>query len=210
MEIPSSTGRTTEKSPRRLWIGKQPSKKSKGRKREIKLPYFSYSLHFIILTWKKDFQIGVSLLFHSFCGWFSSSPSPNFQLWSSSRVRKVMLWIEKKWPFPLYLIRPNFRYFLCETSVSERLSFWEFLVLNKTNKVGQLGKMGSSQCPPEADNPLPLNISVESWLLAEKTTDSIIRKIQPTQVSEERRKNVIEYIQKLVRGCLGYEVTVFF
>ncbi|KAL1545407.1 hypothetical protein AAHA92_22138 [Salvia divinorum] len=51
-----------------------------------------------------------------------------------------------------------------------------------------------------------LEIGSENWVAAERAAAEIIRKVQPTPVSEERRKNVVEYIQRLIRDCVGAEV----
>ncbi|KAF8394834.1 hypothetical protein HHK36_018770 [Tetracentron sinense] len=52
-------------------------------------------------------------------------------------------------------------------------------------------------------NPHPLLIGADCWLRAEQTTQKIIWRIQPTMVSEQRRKEVIDYVQSLIRGHLG-------
>lgn len=49
-------------------------------------------------------------------------------------------------------------------------------------------------------------ISAESWQRAEAVTQGIIGQVQPTLVSEERRKAVIDYVQRLIRNSLGCEV----
>ncbi|CAK9153767.1 unnamed protein product [Ilex paraguariensis] len=55
-------------------------------------------------------------------------------------------------------------------------------------------------------NPSPWSIRPERWATAEKATQNIICKVQPTAVSEERRREVIAYVQRLIRGRLGCEV----
>ncbi|PIA59657.1 hypothetical protein AQUCO_00400509v1 [Aquilegia coerulea] len=68
----------------------------------------------------------------------------------------------------------------------------------------------SSPTPsPLLSNPSPTSISEECWQRAEQTTLKIIRQIQPTVESEERRKGVIEHVQNLIKGCLGSEVFPF-
>ncbi|XP_021620333.1 uncharacterized protein LOC110620779 isoform X2 [Manihot esculenta] len=52
-------------------------------------------------------------------------------------------------------------------------------------------------------------ISAESWQRAEAVTQGIIGQVQPTLVSEERRKAVIDYVQRLIRNSLGCEVFPF-
>ncbi|KAK4342621.1 hypothetical protein RND71_038437 [Anisodus tanguticus] len=57
--------------------------------------------------------------------------------------------------------------------------------------------------------PSPLSVSeigAERWAQAEKVTHNILRIVQPTAVSEDRRRAVIDYVQRLIRGCLGCEV----
>lgn len=63
-----------------------------------------------------------------------------------------------------------------------------------------------SPWPVEKENPHPSEISVETWVYSEKVIKCMIWRIQPTRVSEERRRNVVEYVQKLIKGYLGYEV----
>ncbi|XP_012481362.1 uncharacterized protein LOC105796291 isoform X1 [Gossypium raimondii] len=52
-------------------------------------------------------------------------------------------------------------------------------------------------------------ISAEYWRKAEEATQGIIARVQPTVVSEERRKAVIDYVQRLIRNYLGCEVFPF-
>ncbi|XP_021833122.1 uncharacterized protein LOC110772938 [Prunus avium] len=52
-------------------------------------------------------------------------------------------------------------------------------------------------------------ISAEYWKKAEEATQGVIAQVQPTDVSERRRKAVIDYVQRLIRGCLGCEVFPF-
>ncbi|XP_009763963.1 uncharacterized protein LOC107798277 [Nicotiana tabacum] len=55
-------------------------------------------------------------------------------------------------------------------------------------------------------NPSVSDIGPERWAKAEKATQNIIRVVQPTAVSEDRRRAVIDYVQRLIGGCLGCEV----
>lgn len=55
-------------------------------------------------------------------------------------------------------------------------------------------------------NPHHLAIGADAWLQAEQATQEVIRHILPTVVSEQRRKAVVDYVQKLIRGLLGSEV----
>ena len=61
---------------------------------------------------------------------------------------------------------------------------------------------------------IPANLTVsyigpQRWAVAEKVTQNILRRVQPTTVSENRRQRVIEYVQNLIRGSLGCEVKCF-
>ncbi|KAK1264483.1 hypothetical protein QJS04_geneDACA017034 [Acorus gramineus] len=62
---------------------------------------------------------------------------------------------------------------------------------------------------PAPSNPDPLSIGGDVMWLAEQSTSEIIQKIQPTKVSELRRRDVIDYVQRLLRGYLGCEVFPF-
>ncbi|KAL8258845.1 hypothetical protein R6Q59_026798 [Mikania micrantha] len=55
-------------------------------------------------------------------------------------------------------------------------------------------------------NPDPNSIPVETWVLAEDPAREVLNCIHPTLDSEERRKDVIEYVQKLIRFNLRLEV----
>lgn len=52
-------------------------------------------------------------------------------------------------------------------------------------------------------------IGAEYWKRAEEATQGVISQVQPTVVSEKRRRAVIEYVQRLIRGFLGCEVFPF-
>lgn len=66
-----------------------------------------------------------------------------------------------------------------------------------------------SSLQSSSPNPNPTAIGAGRWGKAEQTTQEIISRVQPTVVSEERRKEVIDYVQRLIRGCLGCEVFPF-
>ncbi|XP_048490119.1 uncharacterized protein LOC104898183 isoform X2 [Beta vulgaris subsp. vulgaris] len=53
------------------------------------------------------------------------------------------------------------------------------------------------------------SFSPEVWARAEQTTHEIIRQVQPTVVSEERRRDVVDYVQRLLKGYLGCEIYPF-
>ncbi|XVF41223.1 hypothetical protein PTKIN_Ptkin01aG0263300 [Pterospermum kingtungense] len=57
--------------------------------------------------------------------------------------------------------------------------------------------------------PHPLSIDAELWLMAEQRTQEILCIIQPSLVSEERRKSIIGYFQRLIKGFYGIEVFPF-
>ncbi|XP_052187428.1 uncharacterized protein LOC127798131 [Diospyros lotus] len=79
-----------------------------------------------------------------------------------------------------------------------------------------MGDAPASSQPPDdvvpedgpfmAPNPDPLSIPAESWVVAEKATREVIGCIHPTMDSDEKRKDVIEYVQRLIRCSLGCEV----
>ncbi|XVF65932.1 hypothetical protein PTKIN_Ptkin09bG0290700 [Pterospermum kingtungense] len=52
-------------------------------------------------------------------------------------------------------------------------------------------------------------IGAEYWKKAEEATQGIIAQVQPTAISEERRKAVIDYVQRLIRNYLRCEVFPF-
>lgn len=58
-------------------------------------------------------------------------------------------------------------------------------------------------------NPDPSSISEDYWAVAEETTLEIVNAIHPTMDSEEKRKDVIDYIQRLFSSSLGLEVLFF-
>ncbi|KAF8397025.1 hypothetical protein HHK36_018663 [Tetracentron sinense] len=60
-----------------------------------------------------------------------------------------------------------------------------------------------------SSEPHPISIGSDCWVRAEQTTHEIICQIQPTLVSERRRKEVIDYVQRLIRGYVGSEVFPF-
>ncbi|KAL2479333.1 PAP/OAS1 substrate-binding domain superfamily [Abeliophyllum distichum] len=55
-------------------------------------------------------------------------------------------------------------------------------------------------------NPCPSDIEPERWEILEKAAHMIICKVQPTTISEERRRDVTDYVQRLIRNRLGAEV----
>ncbi|GMH26381.1 hypothetical protein Nepgr_028224 [Nepenthes gracilis] len=57
--------------------------------------------------------------------------------------------------------------------------------------------------------PDPFLIGSERWAWAERVTQEIIGWVQPTVMSEERRRAVIDYVQRLIRNSLGCQVFPF-
>lgn len=55
-------------------------------------------------------------------------------------------------------------------------------------------------------NPDPSTISEDYWAVAEQTTQEVVNSIHPTLDAEEKRKDVIDYVQRLIRCYLGFEV----
>ncbi|XP_027903871.1 uncharacterized protein LOC114163765 [Vigna unguiculata] len=54
-----------------------------------------------------------------------------------------------------------------------------------------------------------LSIDEELWQMAEERAQEILWTIEPNVLSEVNRKDVIDYVQKLIRGCYGSEVLPF-
>lgn len=63
-----------------------------------------------------------------------------------------------------------------------------------------------ADCSPSLLEANPSEICQENWAAADKATRELIRKVEPTSVSEDRRRKVVDYIQRLIRNCLGAEV----
>lgn len=73
------------------------------------------------------------------------------------------------------------------------------------------GGGGAAEVQPHSTpfaEPNELEIGAEKWAAADRAAREITRKIQPTQHSEERRRDVVDYIQRLIRECLGAEVKI--
>ncbi|CAM8963865.1 unnamed protein product [Rhodiola kirilowii] len=58
-------------------------------------------------------------------------------------------------------------------------------------------------------NPDLSAIGADCWEAAEQVTKEIISYVRPTVVSDSRRKEVIEFVQDLIRSSLGFEVFHF-
>lgn len=55
-------------------------------------------------------------------------------------------------------------------------------------------------------NPDPSFIAEEAWSAAEITTAEILRRIQPTLAADRRRRDVVHYVQRLIRFGARCEV----
>lgn len=51
-----------------------------------------------------------------------------------------------------------------------------------------------------------LSMDPELWLIAEQSTKEILSAVQPNVASEWRRRELIDYIQRVIKGCFGTEV----
>ncbi|XP_050288714.1 uncharacterized protein LOC126727194 isoform X2 [Quercus robur] len=70
-------------------------------------------------------------------------------------------------------------------------------------------RLYSSSTPPPplpASNPDPCSIGSESWASAERTAQEIVWRIQPTLATDRKRKEVIKYVQRLIKKRVGCEV----
>ncbi|XP_004302534.1 PREDICTED: uncharacterized protein LOC101304393 [Fragaria vesca subsp. vesca] len=67
----------------------------------------------------------------------------------------------------------------------------------------------SSSSLPSSSSSLLSVSTAEYWRRAEAATQGVIAQVQPTDVSERRRRAVIDYVQRLIRGFLGCEVFPF-
>jgi len=54
-----------------------------------------------------------------------------------------------------------------------------------------------------------LSIDEELWQMAEDRVQEILWTIQPNVLSEVNRKDVIDYVQRLIRDYYGAEVRIF-
>ena len=54
-----------------------------------------------------------------------------------------------------------------------------------------------------------LSIDKELWQMAEERAQEILWTIQPNVLSEVNRKDVIDYVQRLIRDYYGAEVRIF-
>ncbi|XP_057484694.1 uncharacterized protein LOC130771094 [Actinidia eriantha] len=64
----------------------------------------------------------------------------------------------------------------------------------------------SLSLPLRRSNTDPSSIGEDNWAIAEETIREVICCIHPTLDSEEKRRDVIDYVQRLIRCSLGFEV----
>ncbi|CAN8278799.1 unnamed protein product [Cochlearia groenlandica] len=67
----------------------------------------------------------------------------------------------------------------------------------------------SSSCVSPPPPPRSTTNQTEFWKRAEESTRVIIEQVHPTLVSEDRRRDVIDFVQRLVKITLGCEVYTF-
>lgn len=63
-----------------------------------------------------------------------------------------------------------------------------------------------SSPPLPPSNPDPVSIDAETWATAEMTTQDIICCVRPTLAADHQRRDVIDYVQRLLRYRVGCEV----
>ncbi|KAL2478699.1 nucleotidyltransferase [Forsythia ovata] len=57
--------------------------------------------------------------------------------------------------------------------------------------------------------PVMRALDTERWMKAEERTSELIARIQPNQPSDERRKTVADYVQRLIKKCFSCQVCTF-
>ncbi|KAI7742769.1 hypothetical protein M8C21_013562, partial [Ambrosia artemisiifolia] len=58
----------------------------------------------------------------------------------------------------------------------------------------------------QLSNPDPDSVRVETWVVGEDVVREVLDRLHPTLDSEERREDVIDYVQNLIRCNLGLEI----
>lgn len=71
-----------------------------------------------------------------------------------------------------------------------------------------LEEESSSSLSPPLPPPRSLSNQPEFWMRVEEATREIIEQVHPTLVSEDRRRDVIQFVQGLIRMTLGFEVKI--
>ncbi|KAB1225686.1 hypothetical protein CJ030_MR1G009133 [Morella rubra] len=64
----------------------------------------------------------------------------------------------------------------------------------------------AASSPLPASNSNPGSIGADSWAAAEPNAEEVVGRIHPSLAAEHKRTEVIEYLQGLVRFCVGCEV----
>lgn len=80
------------------------------------------------------------------------------------------------------------------------------------HQIGVLADDNQAAAAPAAAqplNPLPSEITEDSWRAAERATQGVIETIQATVVSEKRRQQVVDHMQRFLRYHLNLEVFAF-
>lgn len=80
--------------------------------------------------------------------------------------------------------------------------FYSFMAAADLDDWTGLEETSSSFQPPLRSLP----VQPEFWNRVEDATREIIENVHPTLVSEDRRRDVIDYMQRLIRMTLGCEV----
>ncbi|XP_078446497.1 uncharacterized protein LOC144715451 [Wolffia australiana] len=62
---------------------------------------------------------------------------------------------------------------------------------------------------PRSLNPSPSAIGADHWRLGEKTVERIIRRIQPSGITDRRRRLVVDFVRDLIQGITGADVFPF-
>lgn len=71
-----------------------------------------------------------------------------------------------------------------------------------------LSTVSTSSCPlPASQHPCRLSISSDVWRVAEERIEEMLCVFQPSVISQDRRNEVIEYVQRVIGSYLGTEVS---
>ncbi|XP_078435418.1 PAP/OAS1 substrate-binding domain superfamily [Wolffia australiana] len=60
-----------------------------------------------------------------------------------------------------------------------------------------------------SSNPPISSIAAENWIMAEQLTEGVIRRIQPTKAADEKRREIVEHVRRLVRGAVDVDIFPF-
>ncbi|KAF4363445.1 hypothetical protein F8388_016573 [Cannabis sativa] len=142
------------------------------------------------LRWLRMIWLVVSSPPHCNC-------SSKGQLFLSS-YQKLM----KSFSYRLQIV--EFASFSSATHLFETLHFHG--VLRPLKNLSPSSLLSSSFSPP---TPHPLSIDSELWQMGEERAQEILCVIQPNIVSDKKRKEVINYVRRLINGYFGTEVLSF-